>query len=56
MTSYSYWDNSKTYHGKLLWSVVAKNITEADYMFEQTTGQSIKNPFIGCQIRKVENC
>lgn len=51
MNTYTYYDNSKSWHGKLLLVVYADTITDADKIFEKITGlNTIKCPRIGCVI------
>lgn len=38
MKQFSYWDNSKGYHNKLLFEVVAEDILIADKLFTESTG------------------
>jgi hypothetical protein len=40
MTKFTYWDNSKTWHGKVLFEVIAENIVEADKIFQENFGYS----------------
>lgn len=48
---YTYWDNSKGYHGKMLFQIQAGGIAEADEKFQQSTGiVPAKCSWIGCSV------
>ena len=50
---YTYRDNSAG--GKVIFECIAKNILEADQMYEEKTGKNPeKQNYIGCSIEKIE--
>jgi hypothetical protein len=53
MIEFYYWDNSEKWHGKQIFGISAKDITEADKAFEGWHGKHpAKMPHISCQINK----
>ena len=51
MNIFKFWDNSKQWHGELLFTCLTFSIVEADKLFKEATGvEVIKKPSIGCTI------
>lgn len=51
MKTFTFWDNSKTMHGKMLLKVKASDILEADKALKQKTGHDpTRCSWIGCTI------
>lgn len=45
---YSYWDNSETWHGRLLFTVISDSKLAADQAFKEHTGLDLKKNSTSC--------
>ncbi len=51
MKTFTYWDNSKIWHGKQLFQCQSEDILQADEKLKEVTGiVAVKNPWVSCTV------